>query len=132
LTSAPKLQPIETRLVMLQTGMRAPMGLKVFGPDLETIEDFAMQMERVLQKCHLSAAPRFLPTGWLASPTWKSARPQALARHGITIEDFQMVVDIAIGGMPMTTTVEGRERYNIRPRYAREFRDKPEALATSG
>ncbi len=129
LTSAPKLQPIETRLVMLQTGMRAPMGLKVFGPDLLTIEDFAMQVERVLQQVPFIRSSTVFADRVVGKP-YMEIRPDrnALARHGITIEDFQMVVDMAIGCMPMTTTVEGRERYNIRPRYARDFRDSPEAL----
>lgn len=129
LTSAPKLQPIETRLVMLQTGMRAPMGLKVFGPDLQTIEDFAMQMERVLQEVPFIRSSTVFADRVVGKP-YLEIRPdrQALARHGITIEEFQMVVEVAIGGMPMSTTVEGRERYNIRARYAREFRDKPDAL----
>jgi copper/silver efflux system protein len=130
LTSAPKLQPIETRLVMLQTGMRAPMGLKVFGPDLQTIDEFAMQMERVLQDVPFIRSSTVFADRVVGKP-YLEIRPdrQALARHGITIEEFQMVVEVAIGGMPMTTTVEGRERYNIRARYAREFRDNPDALS---
>jgi copper/silver efflux system protein len=129
LTSAPKLQPIETRLVMLQTGMRAPMGLKVFGPDLQTIDEFAMQMERVLQDVPFIRSSTVFADRVVGKP-YLEIRPdrQALARHGITIEEFQMVVEVAIGGMPMTTTIEGRERYNIRARYAREFRDNPDAL----
>ena len=129
LTSAPKLQPIETRLVMLQTGMRAPMGLKVFGPDLQTIEDFAMQVERVLQEVPFIRSSTVFADRLVGKP-YLEIRPdrQALARHGISIEEFQMVVEVAIGGMPMNTTVEGRERYNIRARYAREFRDNPDAL----
>jgi len=130
LTSAPKLQPIETRLVMLQTGMRAPMGLKVFGPDLQTIDEFAMQMEGVLQDVPFIRGSTVFADRVVGKP-YLEIRPdrQALARHGITIEDFQMVVEVAIGGMPMSTTVEGRERYDIRARYAREFRDNPDALS---
>jgi len=130
LTSAPKLQPIETRLVMLQTGMRAPMGIKVFGPDLETIEDFAMQMERALQQVPYIRGNTVFADRVVGKP-YLEIKPdrQALARHGITIEEFQMVVEVAVGGRPMTTTVEGRERYQVRARYAREFRDSPQALA---
>jgi copper/silver efflux system protein len=129
LTSAPKLQPIETRLVMLQTGMRAPMGLKVFGPDLETIEGFAMQLERVLQDVPYIRGSTVFADRVVGKP-YLEIKPnrQSLARHGITMEEFQHVVEVAIGGMPMTTTIEGRERYNIRARYAREFRDNPQAL----
>jgi copper/silver efflux system protein len=129
LTSAPKLQPIETRLVMLQTGMRAPMGLKVFGPDLETIESFSMQMEGVLQDVPFIRSSTVFADRVVGKP-YLEIRPdrEALSVHGITIEEFQMVVETAIGGMPMTTTVEGRERYQVRARYAREFRDHPDAI----
>lgn len=129
LTSAPRLQPIETRLVMLQTGMRAPMGLKVFGPDLETIEGFAMQMEGVLQEVPYIRAATVFADRVVGKPYLEiDPDRQKLARHGITIEDFQHVVEMAIGGMALSTTVEGRERYNIRARYAREYRNSPDAL----
>ncbi len=129
LTSAPKLQPIETRLVMLQTGMRAPMGIKVFGPDLETIEDFAMQLEGVLQEVPYVRGSTVFADRVVGKP-YLEIKPdrQALARYGITIEEFQHVVEVAIGGMHMTTTIEGRERYSVRARYAREFRDHPDKL----
>lgn len=129
LTSAPRLQPIEARLVMLQTGMRAPMGMKVFGPDLQTIDDFSLQVERVLQQVPFIRSSTVFADRVVGKP-YLEIRPnrQAMARHGITIEDFQMVVEVAIGGMAMTTTVQGRERYNIRARYAREFRDNPHVL----
>jgi copper/silver efflux system protein len=129
LTSAPRLQPIETRLVMLQTGMRAPMGMKVFGPDLETIDGFAMDMERVLQQVRYIRENTVFADRVVGKP-YLEIRPdrRALARHGISIDDFQQVVEVAIGGMAMTTTVEGRERYNIRARYARDYRNEPAAL----
>jgi len=129
LTSAPRLQPIETRLVMLQTGMRAPMGLKVFGPDLETIEEFAMEMEGILQDVPYIEGPTVFADRVVGKP-YLEIKPDrdALARHGITIGKFQQVVEVAIGGMTMSTTVEGRERYDIRARYAREFRDSPGAI----
>jgi copper/silver efflux system protein len=129
LTSAPKLQPIETRLVMLQTGMRAPMGIKVFGPDLETIEDFAMQLESVLQEVPYIKSSTVFADRVVGKPYLEIVPNRAtLARHGITIADFQQVVEMAVGGMAMSTTIEGRERYDIRARYAREFRDNPDAL----
>lgn len=129
LTSAPRLQPIETRLVMLQTGMRAPMGLKVFGPDLETIEDFTMQMEEILQDVPYIDGPTVFADRVVGKP-YMEIRPdrEVLGRHGISIGSFQQVVETAIGGMALSSTVEGRERYDIRARYAREFRDSPEAL----
>ncbi len=129
LTSAPRLQPIETRLVMLQTGMRAPMGLKVFGPDLETIDEVATDLESILQEVPRISTPTVFADRVVGKP-YLEIEPdrQALARHGITIEAFQHVVETAIGGMAMTSTVEGRERYNIRARYAKEYRDNPESL----
>ncbi len=129
LTSAPRLQPIETRLVMLQTGMRAPMGVKVFGPDLETIENFAMQLEGVLQEVPLIKSSTVFADRIVGKP-YLEINPdrKKLARHGIKIDDFQHIVETAIGGMNMTTTIEGRERYNVRARFAREFRNSPEKL----
>ncbi len=129
LTSAPRLQPIETRLVMLQTGMRAPMGVKVFGPDLETIDGFATDLEAVLQDVPTIKTPSVFADRVVGKPYLEIDPDRgALAEHGVRIGDFQAVVQTAIGGMAMTTTVEGRERYNVRARYAREYRDSPEAL----
>jgi copper/silver efflux system protein len=128
-TSAPKLQPIETRLVMLQTGMRAPMGIKVFGPDLESIEAFSLRIEQLLKevpsvKAEAVYADRSLGKPYLEIEIDRSA----IARYGLNIADVQMYLEVAMGGMPLTTTVEGRERYNIRARYAREWRDQPGAI----
>ena len=128
-TSAPKLQPIETRLVMLQTGMRAPIGIKVFGPDLKSIEDFSLKIEQLLKevpsvKAEAVYADRSLGKPYLEIQIDRSA----IARYGLNIADVQMYLEVALGGMPLTTTIEGRERYNIRARYAREWRDRPEAI----
>lgn len=128
-TSAPKLQPIETRLVMLQTGMRAPMGIKVFGPDLASIEEFSLQVEQLLKevpsvKPEAVYADRSLGKPYLEIEIDRTA----IARYGLNIADVQMYLEVALGGMPLTTTVEGRERYNIRARYAREWRDNHDAL----
>ncbi len=129
LTSAPKLQPIQTRLVMLQTGMRAPMGIKVFGPDLETIEKTGFALEKFLKE-----VPGIEPISVFADRV--VGKPyleididrKAISRYGLTIKDMQMQISTAIGGMKLTTTVEGRERFPVRARYAREFRDNPEDL----
>lgn len=128
-TSAPKLQPIETRLVMLQTGMRAPMGLKVFGPDLKSIEEFSLNIEQLLKevpsvKSEAVYADRSLGKPYLEIDIDRTA----IARFGLNIADVQMYLEVALGGMPLTTTVEGRERYNIRARYAREWRDNHETM----
>ena len=128
-TSAPKLQPIETRLVMLQTGMRAPMGIKVRGGDLPTIEAFGLELEKYLKdvegvKDAAVFADRIVGKPYLLLDIDRDI----ISRHGLTIEKVQRYIQAAIGGMNMTTTVEGRERYAIRIRYPRELRDDPEAL----
>lgn len=129
ITSAPKLQPIETRLVMLQTGMRAPMGIKVKGPDLKSIEAFGLQLETILKevegvKKQAVFADRIVGKPYLLI----DIKRDQLARYGITIMDVQEVLQVAVGGMPLTQTVEGRERYGVRVRYPRELRANPEDL----
>ncbi|MGY5848345.1 efflux RND transporter permease subunit [Salegentibacter sp. HM20] len=126
-TSAPKLQPIATRLIMLSTGMRAPMGMKIFGPDLETIEEVGLQMEAILQEVPGVKAPSVFADRVVGKPYLElDINRQAIARYGLSIGDVQRIISAAVGGMSMTTTVEGRERYGVRLRYAREFRDNPE------
>lgn len=128
-TSAPKLQPIETRLVMLQTGMRAPMGMKVYGPDLETIENFSLQLENLLQEVPSVKAEAVFADRSLGKPYLEVDLDRvALGRYGLNVADVQEFIEVAIGGMALSTTVEGRERYAIRARYAREYRDDPEVL----
>ncbi len=129
ITSAPKLQPIETRLVMLQTGMRAPMGIKVFGPDLKTIEDFSLQLERYLKEVPSVKSEAVFADRSLGKPYLEiELDRKIMARYGLNISDVQEYIEVALGGMSLTTTVEGRERFSIRARYAREFRDDPEAI----
>jgi Cu(I)/Ag(I) efflux system membrane protein CusA/SilA len=128
-TSAPKLQPIETRLVMLQTGMRAPMGIKVFGPDLKTIEDFGMQLEEILKQVPSVKKEAVFADRIVGKPyIHLNINRPAISRYGLNIEDVQQTIETAIGGMPLTTTVEGRERFPVRVRYPRELRDDPESL----
>ena len=129
MTSAPKLQPIETRLVMLATGMRAPMGIKVFGPDLETIEKTGYEIENILKQVSSVEASAVFADRVVGKPYLEiEIKREAIARYGLTIEDMQKQIGVAIGGMPLTTTVEGRERFPVRVRYAREYRDNPEDL----
>ncbi|EGV43340.1 efflux RND transporter permease subunit [Bizionia argentinensis JUB59] len=128
-TSAPKLQPIETRLVMLQTGMRAPMGIKVKGQDLKQIEAFGVELENILKqaegvKKEAVFADRIVGKPYLLIDIDR----EKIARYGITIEDVQSVLQVAIGGMVLTQTVEGRERYGVRVRYPRELRANPTDL----
>ena len=128
-TSAPKLQPIETRLVMLQTGMRAPMGIKVKGQDLAQIEAFGLKLEAILKesegvKDQAVFADRIVGKPYLLI----DIKREQLARYGVSIMDVQQVLQVAVGGMPLTQTVEGRERYGVRVRYPRELRSNPEDL----
>lgn len=128
-TSAPKLQPIETRLVMLQTGMRAPMGIKVFGPDLKSIEDFSLEVEQLLKEVPSVKPEAVYADRSLGKPYLEiEIDRNAIARYGLNVADVQMYLEVAMGGMPLSTTVEGRERYNIRARYARESRDNIDAI----
>ncbi|MCF2874079.1 MULTISPECIES: efflux RND transporter permease subunit [unclassified Tenacibaculum] len=128
-TSAPKLQPIETRLVMLQTGMRAPMGIKVKGQDLKQIEAFGVELEQILKqvegvKKEAVFADRIVGKPYLLI----NIDREKIARYGISIEKVQNVLKVAVGGMQITQTVEGRERYGIRVRYPRELRANPTDL----
>ncbi len=128
-TSAPKLQPIETRLVMLQTGMRAPMGIKVKGSDLKTIESFGFELERHLKRVEGVKEAAVFAERIVGKPYLQlQIDRQAIARHGLSIGEVQQYIQAAVGGMNMTTTVEGRERYAIRVRYPRELRNTPELL----
>ncbi|MDR1526755.1 MAG: efflux RND transporter permease subunit [Dysgonamonadaceae bacterium] len=130
MTSAPKLQPIEARLVMLSTGMRAPMGLKVYGPDLESIEQAGQALEAALKE-----VPSILPSTVfydraVGAPYIEiKLNRNRMARYGITVANLQEIISATVGGMPLTTTVEGRERFPVRLRYPRELRDNPEALS---
>jgi Cu(I)/Ag(I) efflux system membrane protein CusA/SilA len=129
LTSAPKLQPIQTRLVMLQTGMRAPMGIKVFGPDLESIEETGFELEKYLKEVPGVEPGSVFADRVVGKPYLEiDINRKAISRYGLTIQDMQMQISTAIGGMKLTTTVEGRERFPVRARYAREYRDNPEDL----
>ncbi|UKM66135.1 efflux RND transporter permease subunit [Flavobacteriaceae bacterium GSB9] len=128
-TSAPKLQPIETRLVMLQTGMRATMGIKIKGQDLKQIEAFGMQLESILKEAdgvkeEAVFADRIVGKPYLLIDIDR----EKIARYGVSIEDVQNVLKVAVGGMSLTQTVEGRERYGVRVRYPRELRANPTDL----
>ena len=128
-TSAPKLQPIATRIVMLQSGMRAPMGVKVKGPDLETIEKVGLEIERLLKEVP-SVEPAAVFADRIVGKPYLEIdidRP-AIARYGIMVRQVQDVIEVAIGGRRITTTVEGRERFGVRVRYMRELRDQIETL----
>ena len=129
-TSAPKLHPIETRLIMLQTGMRATMGVRISGPDLDTIDGFATDLEREIREVEGVRPASVFADRVVGKPYIEiDIDRREIGRHGLSIEEVQMVIQAAIGGTIASTSVEGRERYPMRVRYAREYRDHPEAMA---
>ncbi len=128
-TAAPKLQPINARIVMLQSGMRAPLGVKVFGPDLEGVEQAVLAIEGALREAP-NVRPETVTADRVVGKPYIEIdvhRP-AIARYGIPMRRVQDVIEVAIGGRRITTTVEGRERYPVRVRYMRELRDRIETL----
>ncbi len=128
-TSAPRLQPIETRIVMLQSGMRAPMGIKVKGPDLETIEQVGLRMEQLLKEVPGVNPAAVLADRIVGKPYLEiKIRRAAAARYGIDVAGLQQIIETGFGGKRITTTVEGRERYPVRVRYLRELRDTIEDI----
>lgn len=128
-TSAPKLQPIAARIVMLQSGMRAPMGIKVKGPSLETIEEVGLKLESFLKQIPSIEPSAVIADRIVGKPYLEiNIDRNAIARYGIMLEKVQDVIEIAVGGRTITTTVEGRERYPVRVRYKRELRDSIEEL----
>jgi len=128
-TSAPKLQPIAARIVMLQSGMRAPMGVKVKGPDLETIDRVGLEIERFLKEVPSVEPAAVIADRIVGKPYIEiDIDRDAIARYGVMIRQVQDVIEVAIGGRRITTTVEGRERFGVRVRYVRELRDQIESL----
>lgn len=128
-TSAPKLQPIAARIVMLQSGMRAAMGVKVRGRNLAEVEQVGLQVERFLKEVPPIEPESVIADRVVGNPYLEiDIDRTAIARYGIRIQDVQDVIEIAIGGKRITTTVEGRERYPVRVRYQRELRDSLDML----
>jgi Cu(I)/Ag(I) efflux system membrane protein CusA/SilA len=119
--------PIQTRTEMLSTGVRSPLGIQVFGDNLENIERAAIEVEHAVSKVPgtRSAFAERSTGGFYID---FEVQREASARHGLTVEDVNRVVAQSIGGENVSETVEGRERYPISVRYAREFRDDPELL----
>lgn len=121
------LQPIQTRIVMLQTGFRAMMGLKIFGDDLQELERMGLQIEQLLKK--VPGAVDVVADRLLGKPYIEyEIKREAAARFGVSVRDIQDIIEVAIGGDTLTTTVEKRERYAIRVRYPRELRERFEDL----
>ncbi len=129
LTSAPVLMPIQARMVMLQTGMRASLGLKVRGPHLEEIEQFGIALAEVLKEVPAIRSETVFADRVVGKPYLEiDIDREAIGRFGLNIQDVQEVLQIALGGATLSRSVEGRERYPIRVRYMREERDSLEAL----
>lgn len=128
-TSAPKLMPIEARIVMLQSGMRAPMGIKIKGPDLKTIESFGLKLEEHLKNVQGVSPATVIADRIVGKPYLEfNIDREKAAQLGIPVKKIQMTLMTALGGRTATYTVEGRERYPIRIRYMREHRDNLEAM----
>jgi len=129
LTSASRLQPIETRLLMLQSGIRAPVAVRLQGTDLEAMGETAVQIEELLREHPMVDAGTVNADRPVGKPYLEIVPDRReLSRWGVTMADFQDVVQTAVGGTVVGRTVEGRERYDLRVRYPREMRDDPEAI----
>jgi Cu(I)/Ag(I) efflux system membrane protein CusA/SilA len=122
--------PIKARIDMLSTGIRTPVGIKVFGKDLDEMEQLARQIEQVVKQVPgtSSAYAERITGGWYLDIEPDRAQ---LARYGILINDLQEVVATALGGEMVTTAVEGRERFGVTVRYPRELRDDPAKIAAN-
>ena len=120
--------PIKNRIDMLTTGIRTPVGIKIFGADLAQIERIARQLEPILQAVPgtRSVYGERVAGGFFVD---FDLRRREIARYGLTIKEVQDVIMAAIGGENVTTTIEGRERYPVNVRYPRELRDDPDKLA---
>ncbi len=121
--------PIKGRIDMLATGIRTPVGIKIFGPDLAELERMGKQIEqgvRMIPGTRSAFAERAVSGYYLDIDIDRAAA----ARHGVNVAEVQAVIATAIGGMTITQTVEGRERYGVRVRYPQELRDTPERLAS--
>jgi len=109
--------------------MRAPMGIKVYGPDLRIIQDFGMKLEELLKEVPSVKSEAVFADRVVGKPYLEiDIDRNAIARYGLSIEDVQQTIETAIGGMEITSTVEGRERFPVRVRYPRELRDDPESI----
>ncbi len=119
--------PIKTRIDMLATGIKTPVGIKVAGPDLAQLERIAGEIETVIRQVPGTSsvfAERVMGGNYIEF----NINRDEIARYGLAVGDVQEVLEVALGGMPLTTTVEGLERYSINLRYDRDFRENLEAL----
>ena len=129
LTSAPKLQPISARQVMLQSGIRAPMAIKITGPSLEVNQAFAFQLEALLKTISSVKPTSVLADRSLGQPTLEVVPDVTkLSRYGMHPQHVLSALQVAAGGMPITEILHGRERYTLRMRSIREERDSLDAI----
>jgi copper/silver efflux system protein len=120
-------QPIRNRIDMLSTGIRTQIGIKVFGPDLRVIEQKSEEIKEVVRKIPGATdlyAERTSGAPYLEMPVDRAAAD----RYGLNVADVEDTIEIAIGGKDLTTTIEGRQRFPVRVRYARDFRENPQQL----
>jgi Cu(I)/Ag(I) efflux system membrane protein CusA/SilA len=128
-TTAPKLQPIAARVVMLQSGIRAPMAIQIKGSSLDSVSLFGKVIESHIKSVKEVAAETVFADRVVNKPYYEiHIDRNKIARHGIRINDVQDTIEMAIGGKVITHTIEGRERYPIRIRYQREYRDHLDTL----
>ena len=120
-------QPIVNRVDMLSTGIRTPVGVKIFGDDLNKLEEIAQQVKEIVQTVPGSAD---LYAEKITGKPYVEIIPDRdrIARYGLTIQDVMDIIEMAVGGENLTRTVEGRERYSVRVRFSREYRDSVENL----
>lgn len=122
------VMPIKTRIDMLATGIKTPVGIKVAGPDLKVIQDIGLQLERILKPVEGTASVYSERVAGGRYVNIDIDRAKA-SRYGMNIQDVQELISSAVGGMNVTNTIEGLERYPINVRYPQEYRDSPEQLA---
>lgn len=130
LTGAPVLMPMSARIVMLQSGMRAPMGIRVQGPSLEAVQAFGHALEPVLREVSELRPDTVFAERVVAKPYLEIKIDRvAAARYGLSIDAIQEVIELGLGGKPLTSLIRGRERYPVAVRYMRETRDSVEAVS---
>ena len=121
------LMPIETRIIMLSSGIKARIGLELVGDDAARLAELALQLEPIVKEVGGTSDVTALRLGGKPYIEFKIRRDR-LAHYGVTVAQVQRVISVALGGVTITTTVEGRERYPVRVRYERELRDNIEEL----
>ncbi|MGM0596970.1 MAG: efflux RND transporter permease subunit [Myxococcota bacterium] len=129
ITSAPKLQPISTRIVMLQSGIKAAMGIKVFGPTVEDVEEVITKLEAIIKKVETVNSESVSSDRIVSKPYLEiRPKPEALARYGINTRILMENFETATGGKKVATVIRDFERIPVRIRYMRDFRHSPAAL----